>query len=60
MIIASIYRTDPKQIEEKGAIAWRPMTFNAAAASVAQVKEYCRRLAEGDGIIDPRIVIETK
>lgn len=57
-ITASIYRTCPKQIAEKGATAWAGMNFNAGHTSMEAVRSYCEQLASGDGIIEPRIEIK--
>lgn len=51
---ASIYRTDEKQISEKGRNAWVDMMFTGS--SMAAVEKYCEILA--DGIIDPIIIIQ--
>lgn len=58
MITASIYRTCPKQIVEKGATAWAGMNFNASHITAEAVQSYCEQLAREDGIINPHIVIK--
>lgn len=57
MIRASIYRTNPVQVAELGAVAWENMSFSDGCGE-DQVRGYCETLAARDGIVAPRIVIE--
>ena len=59
MIKASIYRTDPDQIAEKGVTAWAGMNFTAEHTTVGAVWDYCHQLAAGDRIRNPAIVLST-
>lgn len=56
MIRASIYRTCPEQIKEKGECALDGMRF--ANTSKEEVSRKCDELVEYQGIRNPRIVIE--
>lgn len=61
MIKASIYRTCPDQVKARGKRAYVGMTFSGHhTISLVQIENYCQQLAEGDGITNPRIVIEVK
>lgn len=55
-VTASIYRTDPAQVEALGAVAWSRLSFKNISAEA--VRAHCERLAAGDGIIAPRIVVD--
>lgn len=55
MIKASIFRTDEKQIKEKGRKAWVDMMFTGS--DMEAVKAYCEQLAAGDGIANPLIEV---
>lgn len=57
MIVASIKRTEPKQVKQLGVIAWSDMRFCLSHSSVDTVARYCKQLAQRDGIINPEIVI---
>lgn len=54
-ITANVFRTDSKQVAELGRNAFTNMHFNNAGE--ASVRQYCERLAQGDGIINPEITL---
>lgn len=57
MIKVNIYRTDEGQIKAKGRNAWTNMVFKSGHITVEAIRDYCEKLAEGDGIINPMIEI---